>query len=97
MGINVEPKNKKEYFKALDNINSMKPLNEKEAIHAKKTFFFYECMQLNFSETSIVPSNRFLSPEKFLKEIIKNLKTNKFNKDKYYKNTYRLIKNNYSR
>jgi hypothetical protein len=95
LGINIEPRNKKQYFRVLDNIKNVNLLNNKKKKLAKKIFFYYECLQLEFRNTSIVPSNRFLKPKKFLKQIVSNLKSNKFKNDAYYKNTYKLIKNKY--
>ena len=93
LGFNEEPKNEKEYYDCLDNINKISPLTEEQKIIAKKTFFFYECLQIESYETSIIPSLRFMSSEQFVTEIIKKLKTKKFVDDIYYQKVYKLISN----
>ncbi len=83
-GFNIEPKTKNEYFKAIDNIKNIEPLTEEQKILAKKTFFFSECMLLESNITSIIPSNRFLNPSKFLDHINQKLKLKDFKNDPYY-------------
>ena len=91
LGFNEEPKNIKEYYNCLDNIKNISPMTEEQKILAKKTFFFYECLQIESYETSIIPSHRFMSSEQFVIEITKKLKTKKFVDDEYYQKIYKLI------
>lgn len=91
LGFNEEPKNEKEYYSCLDNIKNILPMTEEEKILAKKTFFFYECLQIESYETSIIPSRRFMSSEQFVTEIIEKLKTKNFANDIYYQKVYKLI------
>ena len=96
IGFNVEPQNKDEYFQCLDEINKITPLTESEKVLAKKTFFYYECLQLESNNTSIIPSNRFLKPEVFINDILNNLKSKKFSDDEYYNSVYKLILEKFS-
>ena len=86
-----EPKNYEEYFKLILNIKKISKLTDEQKNLAKKVFYFYECIQLESFTTSILPSNRFLSPEIFLNEVIKNLEIKNFREDEYYQSTSNLI------
>jgi len=86
-----EPQNCEEYFKLILNIKKISKLTDEQKLLAKKVFYFYECIQLESFTTSILPTNRFLSPETFLDEIIKKLEKKRFRDDDYYKSTSNLI------
>ena len=93
-GFIEEPKNKEEYFKCLDNIKSISLMTDEEKQLAKKVFYFYECLQLNSCETTILPTNRFLSPDAFVNTILEKLNSKKFKEDEYYCNARKSILNN---
>ena len=59
-----------------------------------KVFYFYECLQLNSCETTILPTNRFLSPDAFVNTILEKLNSKKFKEDEYYCNARKSILNN---
>tara|TARA_B110000305_G_scaffold241447_1_gene315670 strand:- start:186 stop:1718 length:1533 start_codon:yes stop_codon:yes gene_type:complete len=96
LGFNIEPKSKKEYFDTLNNINNISPLTNEEKMLVKKTFYYYECIQLEFFDTTIIPANRFLKPFDFLTIITNNLENKKFADDPFYKSIKKLIKDKYN-
>ena len=97
LGFTIEPKNEEEYFNILKNVEKITPLSKLEKLNAKKTFYFFECIQLDELKSSVIPKNgRFLSNDKYFDQLNKNLSKNNFEEDGYYKSLKKKILENFN-
>ena len=99
-GINIECKNKKNYFKILNEINKIKPLNKKQINLAQKILFYIEMIYpkniSKYSEKYILTgnnksvldllNNNYSQKKSFFNSIfLRSVKNKSFDQDKLYK------------
>ena len=99
LGFTLEPKDKNEYFKIIDNFKFKNTLNQKQILNAKKTLYIVEKLinhsvinsKIFFNDKVKALSVNEIKLEKKLRKInIKDI----FN-DNYYKTVEKFIKNQF--
>ncbi len=82
LGFTIEPKNKQEYFRELENIKNFTKLDTKKAQIAKKYLFYFD------NYRSLLPKNKMNEIDEeskdFFKILEKYMKKKKYLSDKYY-------------